>query len=65
MSFRPYALVGLLVSPKRDQKSYRGPRDKFEGRTQKFGQFSVRTPAKRRSGGGGGFVRKGGQQHVP
>ena len=27
-----HALVGLLVSPKSDQKSFRGPRDDFEGR---------------------------------
>ena len=42
--FRPYALVGLLISPKRDQKGFRGPRDDFAGRTQKFGQISACLP---------------------
>ena len=36
--------VGLLVSPKRDQKGFRGPRDDFEGRTQKFGKILARIP---------------------
>ena len=42
MSFRPYAHVELLVSPKSDQKGFRGPRDNFEGRTPKFGQVLAR-----------------------
>ena len=31
-----FAHVGLLVSSKRDQRGFGGPRDNFEGRTQKF-----------------------------
>ena len=54
---RPYALVGLLISPKRDHIGFRGLRDDFEGRTQKFGEILARLSFKRTSGG----VSKGGQ----